>query len=271
MEGGARSLAAQSLGAPLEAWFRGGGRTLVALSGGVDSAVVAAAAHAALPGEARAATLVGPSVSANEVDRARAVAEQIGIRHELVAVDPLASEAYRANPSNRCYFCRSVESRALLEHGRGWGAIRFVDGVHRDDLGDDRPGLRAMAEAGFRHPLLEAGWGKDRVRATARALGLPNWDEPSDSCLASRVPHGTPIDAELLGRIADAESVVRLRGYRRVRVRVEGAGARVELDPSELPRALAASEASAIGAEIQRLGFSPVRIDPRGYANRANG
>ncbi|HTT25463.1 MAG TPA: ATP-dependent sacrificial sulfur transferase LarE, partial [Thermoplasmata archaeon] len=220
----------------LEEWFAMGGPTLVALSGGVDSGTVARLAQTAAAGRVRAATLVGPAVASAEVERARAVARAIGIPHDLVPVDPLALEGYRSNPSNRCYFCRSAETAALRRFGEPLGFVRFVDGVHRDDLGDARPGIRALDEAGFEHPLLWAGWGKAEVRAYARTAGLPNWDLPADACLASRVPHGTPIDAALLRRVEAAESDLRARGYTRVRVRVGPDGARVEVDPDELPR-----------------------------------
>lgn len=256
--------------AELAGWLAGGPVTVVALSGGVDSAVVAALAHRAAPDRLWAVTLTGPAVGAAELERAQAVARAVGLRHVLLPVDPLAVEGYRTNPSNRCYFCRSTEATALRAFGARVGAGRFVDGVHRDDLADDRPGLRALAEAGFEHPLLWAGWGKAEVRATARRIGLPNWDAPSESCLASRVPHGTPIAEELLARIAAAEAALHQRGYGRVRVRVEGPGARVEVDAEQLPRLLAPAETAAVVRELQQRGFAPVRIDPKGYLRRAN-
>lgn len=252
-------------------WFRSAGPTLVALSGGVDSAVVAALAHRADPARNRSATLVGPAVAPEEVERARSVARRIGIAHDLVPIDPLAVEEYRRNPANRCYFCRATEAAALQAFGHAHGIAHFVDGVHVDDLGDDRPGLRALAEAGFRHPLLEAGWGKVRIRSVARSLGLPNWDAPSDSCLASRVPHGTMIEAPMLERIARAEAFVRGLGYRRVRARLDGPGARLEVEPEAVGRLSADPDRSAVTEHLRALGFAHVTIDPRGYGTRANG
>ncbi len=245
-----------------------GGPSLVALSGGVDSAVVAVLLHRALGDRAQAVTLTGPAVAAEEVERAERVARAIGVPHALLPVDPLALPEYRANPSNRCFFCRQVEMGAIRAWGDARGRWRYVDGVHRDDLLDDRPGLRAMQEAGFEHPLLAAGWGKAEVRAFARAAGLPNAEAPSEACLASRIRHGQPISAELLGRVERAEAEVRARGFRRVRVRVDGATARVVVDPEETPRLLAAPLSTELAAALARLGFDAVVLDPVGYRRR---
>ncbi|HKV90465.1 MAG TPA: TIGR00268 family protein, partial [Thermoplasmata archaeon] len=176
---------------------------------------------------------------------------------------------YRSNPSNRCYFCRTVESRAILDAtaGRGFGA--FLDGIQRDDLGDDRPGIRAMDEAGFQHPLLDARWGKVEVRTFARSAGLPNWDAPSEACLASRIRHGQEVTRPLLGRIESAERSVRALGFLRVRVRVDGGAARVEVDPPEVDRLRSEPTSSRVVAELLGLGFTGVSLDPSGYRGAA--
>jgi pyridinium-3,5-biscarboxylic acid mononucleotide sulfurtransferase len=270
----AESIVVSRSGAPWTAdrlieQLRPGGPAAVALSGGVDSAVVAALLFRAIGAEAWAVTLTSPAVTEAEVARARRVAGEIGLRYATVAVDPLAAPSYRANPTNRCYFCRSVESAGLLEWGRHQGIARYFDGIHRDDLGDDRPGVRAMDEAGVRHPLLEAGWRKADIRAFARSIGLSNADEPSDACLASRVAHGEPITASLLARIAEAEADLRARGFRRVRVRVVGGAARVEVDPGEVERLLAEPMATEIAHALAARGFATVLLDPAGYRTRA--
>jgi pyridinium-3,5-biscarboxylic acid mononucleotide sulfurtransferase len=245
------------------------GRALVALSGGVDSSVVAALLVRAIGERARAVTLGGPAVTAREVDRARHIAGSIGIAHEVLRVDPLTSADYRANPTNRCYFCRTVESATLRSWGEANEIDRYYDGLQSDDLSGHRPGIRAMEEAGFRHPLVEAGWGKLEVREFARSIGLPNADQPSDACLASRVRHGQPITEELLGRIARAEEVLLRHGFRRVRVRVDGSAARIEVDPGETARLLAEPLGTEVRAEIARFGFDPVAVDPEGYRGGA--
>jgi len=250
--------------------IREGGRAVVALSGGVDSSIVAALAFSALGPEAIAVTLTGPAVSKAELSRAQRVAAAIGLEHVLLTADPLSHEEYRANRPDRCYHCRTVETRFLREFGAARSAAQYLDGVHRDDLADYRPGLRAMDEAGFSHPLLWAGWGKTEIRAEARRRGLPNWDQPSDACLASRIAHGDPVTSELLGRIESAEAVLLRLGFRRVRVRVRGGAARIEVDPSEVERLRTEPLASEVTGELTRFGFTNVTIDPRGYPGAAH-
>lgn len=245
--------------------IRAGGRAVIALSGGVDSSTVAALAFSTLGSEAIAATLTGPAVSSGEVARAQRVAAAIGIEHVLLAVDPLSRAEYRANGADRCYHCRTVETGVLRAYGAGRSAAQYLDGVQRDDLGDARPGLRAMDEAGFQHPLLWAGWGKAEVRAEARRRGLPNWDQPSDACLASRVAHGEPVSVDLLARIESAERILLGLGFHRVRVRVERGAARVEVESEEVPRLLAEPLASEVQRAVARFGFASVSLDPRGY------
>lgn len=249
-------------------YIAGGGRTAVLMSGGVDSGVVAELAWHGLGRDAVAVTLAGPSLSLVERDRAVHVAASIGIPHEILPVDQLASAEYRANPSNRCYFCRSTEVGTVRRWAEDHGIDQLVDGVHLDDLGEARAGLKALDEAGVRHPLLWAGWRKPDVRAHARSVGLPNWDQPSDACLSSRVTHGSPIDATLLARIEAAEKVVLEHGFRRVRVRTDGVSARVEVDPTEVPRLLAEPMATEVRGAVGSHGFGSVTLDPHGYRAR---
>lgn len=244
-----------------------GGPTAVALSGGVDSAVVACLAYAALGPSAVAVTLAGPAVSTDEVRAASRVAETVGIVHHVLRSDPLSDERYAENPSNRCYFCRSHEGDLMQRWGRAHGIAVYLDGVHVDDLGDDRPGLQAMNERGFRHPLVEAGWTKADVRAYARTSGLPNWDRPSNACLASRIAHGQPITASGLAQVARAEDWLLARGYRRVRVRVSGTTARVEVGPEEV--AQLQREEGVLADALQQLGFTAVEVAPDGYRSRS--
>lgn len=249
--------------------IRVGGPSVVALSGGVDSGLVASLAFEALGPHAAAVTLTGNAVAAREADGARELARFVGIDHAVVEVDPLAREGYRRNDADRCYHCRSVESEAIRRWARDRAGVRLLDGVHLDDLGDDRPGIRAMDEAGFLHPLLWAGWRKADVRAEAARRGLPNWNRPSDACLASRVARGQPITAELLARVEEAERRVHARGFRRVRVRVDGTAARLEVDPEELARLDLPELRAQVVDAIAGAGFDRVTIDPRGYGRAA--
>jgi pyridinium-3,5-biscarboxylic acid mononucleotide sulfurtransferase len=245
--------------------LRAGGACLVALSGGVDSALVAALAHDALGPDSLAVTLAGPAVARTEVERAAQVARAVGIEHLIVEIDPLARAEYRANPSDRCYFCRSIETEELRRVGGARAVRQYLDGIHLDDLGEDRPGIRAMDEAGFVHPLARSGWTKADVRAAARARSLPNWDAPSDACLASRVAQGEPITRALLARIEAGEAWLRSQGFRRVRVRARSGVARVEVDPDEVVRLLEEPMAARVRAELGTLGFAHVDLDERGY------
>lgn len=251
--------------------IRAGGPSVVALSGGVDSGVVAALALRALGADVSAVTLTGAAVAGEEVERARALASALGVPHVLVPVDPMTEEGYRTNPSNRCYFCRKVETQTIRRWAEDHGIGTFLDGVQWDDLGDERPGIRAMDEAGFRHPLLWARWGKNEVRSFARAAGLPNWDAPSDACLASRIRHGQAVTVPLLHRVETAERAIRALGFRRVRVRVEGADARVEVDSADVARLRDEPVASRVRTELRQLGFDEVRLDPDGYRARPTG
>jgi len=242
-----------------------GGPALVALSGGVDSGLVASLAREALGPRAEAVTLSGSAVPASEVEQARQVARAVGIVHTVLPADPIGRAEYRENPPDRCYHCRAVESQAVRAWGGPRGFVQFLDGVQADDLAEDRPGIRAMDEAGFRHPLLEAGWDKPTVRALARRRGLPNWDRPSNACLASRVAHGYPITPELLARVERAESELLRRGFQRVRVRVGPTGARIEVGPDEVARLLTEPGGAEAQDAVRAMGFGAVTVDPRGY------
>jgi pyridinium-3,5-biscarboxylic acid mononucleotide sulfurtransferase len=241
------------------------GPAVVALSGGVDSSLVASLAWEALGQRSLAVTITSSAVAPREIERARGVAAGIGIRHVVVEAEPLQRDEYRENGPTRCYACRTVETEAILRIGRAEGFEQYLDGLHAGDLGEVRPGIRAMDEAGFLHPLLDAGWGKAEVRAAARRRGLPNWDLPSDACLASRVAHGLPITSELLGRIAAGEELLLERGFRRVRLRVRRDGASIEVDPLEVPRLMDESIAGPVREALRSLGFATVSIDPLGY------
>jgi len=237
----------------------------VAYSGGVDSSLVAWALREAQGEEALALTVTGPAVAREEIQRAREVARHIGIRQVELFLDPLTDARYASNPWNRCYYCRSLEGDRIMENARRHGRSLVLDGLHRDDLRDLRPGRRAMDERGFRHPLLEMGWGKPEVRTVARTVGLPNWDTPANSCLASRFAPGEPITRETLARVEEAESYLHDLGFRLVRVRTRDGFARVEVDPQELPRLRDPSLWETARGRLRALGFRDALLDPQGY------
>jgi len=241
------------------------GSAIVAFSGGVDSSVVAAVAARALGDRALAVTAVSPAVAAGELEGARRVAAFIGSAHETVTTSELSREGYRRNAPDRCYHCKSelYDALAALAVQRGYATV--LSGANADDEGDWRPGLRAAAEHGVRHPLLEASVGKEQVRALARRLELPSAEKPATPCLASRVPYGTPVDPVTLKRIDRAERAVRALGFPILRVRHHGDLGKLELPADDLPRALDPEEQSAIAAAIRGAGYARAAIDPEPF------
>lgn len=236
---------------------------LVAYSGGVDSALVMAVAHEQLGKRALACIGVSPSYPTREMRDAVRLAEEAGIPYRLVDTMEYLDPNYAANPTNRCYFCKSELHDKLHEIARAEGWNQVVDGNNASDVGDFRPGMDAARERGVRSPLLEAGIVKTEVRAIAHHLGLPVWDKPAMACLSSRVPHGTAITPELLRQIEDAEDVLVALGFNQFRVRHHGEIARIEVPAEELVRAIEARESIVNG--VVAAGYRFVALDLAGF------
>jgi len=236
---------------------------LVAFSGGVDSALVLAVAHEQLGDRALACIGVSPSFPARERDAAVRLAEQLHANYRLIEPGEHLSPDYVANSHDRCYFCKTslFDRLQAIAAAEDWGAV--VDGTHRDDVGDHVHGMRAAAERGVRSPLLEARLDKPAVRELARAMNLPVWDKPAMACLASRVPHGTPVTPALLRQIESAEDVLAAHGLRQFRVRHHGEVARIEVDPADFPRLLE-HRAQIVGG-IRDAGYRFVTLDLAGF------
>jgi len=238
---------------------------VIAFSGGVDSSLLLLAAREALGDRVLAVTARSPFQAADEIDAAREIAGRRGARWQLLPIDPLADPALRGNPPDRCYLCKRallVRLRALAEAA---GGVAVLEGSHADDLGQHRPGRRAVLELGVRSPLLEVGLTKLQVRALARAGGLAHWNRPAEACLATRVPFGEDLTVERLGRVEAAERAVRARGFVVVRVRDHGALARVEVGADELPRLLDPALRAAVAADLRAAGYAWVALDLDGY------
>ena len=246
---------------------------VVAYSGGVDSALVAAIAAEQLGERALAVTGVSPALAPPLREEARLQAGWMGIRQQEIATAELNDPAYSSNPAERCYACkRELHGQlaallAQLPHT----AAQVLDGVNQDDLADHRPGIRAARERGVSSPLAELGIDKQAVRQLSRALGFPWWDKPAQPCLASRFPYGEPISAARLERVAAAEDWLRQRGIAELRVRSHGEAARIELPADQLTRLLSDLQDGALRAELveafQELGFSAVSLDLEGLVS----
>lgn len=249
----------------LESRIRPLGGAVVAFSGGVDSSLVAALAARAFGERALAVTAVSPALATGELDGAREVARAIGIAHEEIATDELAREGYRRNDRDRCYHCKTelYESLWTLARRRGYPAV--LSGANADDVGDWRPGLRAAAEHGVLHPLLDAGVTKAAVRELARELGIPSAEKAASPCLASRLPYGTAVDPAALRQVDRAELALKRLGYGVLRVRHYGELGRVELGADELSRALAPGGREAVTAAVRSAGYAHVEIDEQPF------
>ena len=238
---------------------------VVAFSGGVDSSLVAALASRALGRRALAVTAVSPALATGELDGARSVARAIGVPHETITTDERAREVYRRNDRDRCYHCKTELYDRLLGVAERRGYAAVLSGANADDQGDWRPGLRAAAEHGVVHPLLEAGVGKAEVRALAQALAIPSAGKPASPCLASRLPYGTPVDPEVLAQIDRAEQGLKRLGHRVLRVRHYGDLGRVELGAEELSSALTPAGREAVTRAVLAAGYRRVEIDPEPF------
>jgi pyridinium-3,5-biscarboxylic acid mononucleotide sulfurtransferase len=238
---------------------------LVAYSGGVDSAYLAWAANRARPGQVLCVTADSPSYPRRHRDIAEAIARQFHLPHEFVHTRELERPEYRANPSNRCYHCKTelYEHLAELAHDRGFSVI--VDGSNADDRGDYRPGRQAAREFGVRSPLDEADLTKQEIRALAREAGLPIWDEPASACLSSRIPYQSEVTEAKLATIEHAEEIVRALGFRVFRVRHHDALARLEIGRDEMARALEPEVNQALVSGLKALGYKYVSLDLQGY------
>ncbi len=238
---------------------------VVAYSGGSDSTLVAAVAARALGERALAVTAVSPSLPPGEAAEARRVAWEIGIRHRLVRTLETGKPEYLANGTDRCYHCKTELYDVLARVAEEVGAEAVVSGTNADDLGDFRPGLRAAAEHGVRHPLAEVGMTKVEVRRAARELGVSNWDKPASACLSSRIQFGVRITVEELSKVGRAERALKDLGFRQCRVRVHGDVVRIEVEPADLPRLAEASVRERVAAELKALGYRYVTLDLEGF------
>ena len=249
----------------LKNWFGDKNEVFVALSGGVDSALVAYAAFQQLGSSAIAVTADYKTLSKEELQTAKQVCSEIGIEQLFLDYDELENPEFTKNDSTRCFHCRLELGDHLFELAKKCDVSIIVDGTNIDDLGDFRPGIEALKQNGIRSPLVETNFSKSQIRDTAKSVGLSVFDKPSNSCLASRIPWGQKVTAERLARIEYGEILVKqLTKAKQVRVRDFNGIAKIEVE-KEMISVFNADILKQLDVKLQMIGFSSVQIDPEGY------
>lgn len=242
---------------------------LVAYSGGVDSSYLALIAAQELGRNALCITGISPSVSQIQRGEAEKIAKNFGFNYSTIKTEEMENPNYRANPANRCYFCKS-ELYGKLGKIAEEKNIRFIlDGANTDDSGDYRPGKQAARENNVRSPLIEAGLSKAEIRELSKKHDLPTWDKPASPCLSSRIAYGIPVTIERLSKIERGEEILRRFGFTEFRVRFHGELVRLEIAPAEIERALNLKMTERLAKEFRKLGFRYVTLDLQGFRTGA--
>jgi uncharacterized protein len=249
----------------LQARLRSLGRTLVAYSGGVDSAFLADVARQALGENMLAVIADSPSLARFQLQDAIAFAQERQIPLQVIATQELERPEYARNDANRCFHCKDELFTLLEEFRRARGFACVAYGLNADDQGDFRPGQQAAQRHGVAAPLLEAGLGKQEIRQLARQAGLRVWDKPASACLSSRIEYGRPVSREALAAVEQGEDALRALGFRQFRVRHHGHIVRLEIAREELPRALDPAMAAEFTRIFKALGFTYVTLDLEGF------
>ena len=249
----------------LENWFDGKNKVMIALSGGVDSALVAYAAYQKLGDSAIAVTADYKTLSVEELQTAKQICSEIGIKQLLLDYDELENPEFIKNDSNRCFHCRLELGDHLIELAKKHNVKIIVDGTNLDDLGDYRPGIEALKQNDIKSPLVETNFSKSEIRDVAKSVGLSVFDKPSNSCLASRIPWGQRVTAERLTRIELGETIVKqLTNVKQVRVRDFDGSAKIEVE-KDMISVFDSGILKQITEKLNMIGFSTVEIDQEGY------
>ena len=238
------------------------GSVAVAFSGGVDSTLVAVAAHRVLGSKALAVTAVSPALAKRELEETVSLAARFGFPHRIIHTNEMEREGYVANSPQRCYFCKTELYSQLTELADQESIKWVVNGANTDDIGDYRPGMVAASEHRVRSPMVEVGLTKADVRAIAKILDIPIWDKPAQPCLSSRIPYGTPVTVENLSKVEQAEDYLRGLGLREVRARHHDRLCRIEVGEDEMDFAF--ERRKEIVSAIKKIGYLWVSIDMSG-------
>ena len=241
------------------------GAVIIAYSGGVDSAFLAAAANDVLGRDALAVTAKSPSLAPSELREAVALAERLGLNHRVIETREVEREDYAANNPNRCFFCKDELYTYLAAFAQDEGYAHIANGTNTDDLGDFRPGLNAAKQYGVRSPMVEADLSKSEIRTLSLGMDLPTWDKPAQACLSSRIPYGTPVTVEALERIAKAEEFLHDLGIRQLRVRHHDTVARIEVEPADFPALTQDDVRAQVTDYFRSIGYSYVALDLAGF------
>jgi len=241
------------------------GEVTVAYSGGVDSTFLLKVATDVLKDKALGVLAVSPTFPSREYERAIEVAESFGASIRIIDTNELEDDNFVNNPVNRCYFCKSELFDSIAKMAEDQRFRNFVDGSNQDDLGDHRPGMKALKERDVRSPLQEAGLTKKEIRDLSKVFGLPTWDKDALACLSSRFPYGESISREKLRMVDEAENFLSDLGFRNIRARHQGKTVNIEVDPEQTPRLLESHTRGIVEEYMTSIGYEKIQIDPEGY------